>query len=70
MKHFGILLLVAVGLGSCSSAMDYSSSISEQEVFRIGKSVTPVHERARLIKSLTKANRDHHATALDEIEAR
>ncbi len=70
MKHFGILLLVATGLGSCSSAMDYTSSISEQEVFRIGKSVTPVKERARLIKSLTKANHHHYAKAIDEIEAR
>ncbi len=70
MKHFGILLLVATGLGSCSSAMDYSSSIGEREALRIGKTVTPVQERTRLIKSLTKANRDHHAKALDEIAAR
>ncbi len=70
MKHFGILLLVAIGLGSCGAAMDYSSSISEQEAFRIGRSVTPVQERVRLIEMLTKAKRDHHAKALDEIAAR
>ncbi|MCP4933120.1 MAG: hypothetical protein GY927_02710 [bacterium] len=60
----------AIGLGSCRSAMDYSSSISEQEIFRIGKLVTPVQERTRLIKQLTKANRDHHARAFDEIAVR
>lgn len=70
MKHLGILLLVAVGLGSCSSAMDYSSSISNREALKIGNSVTPPSERARLIEVLRGMNRNHHAKALDEIAAR
>ncbi len=70
MKHFGILLLVAMGLGSCGAAMDYSSSVNKQEAFRIGKAVTPEKERARLITMLRKMNRTHHKKALNEIAAR
>ena len=69
-KHFGILLVVAIGLGSCSSAMDNVSSIGDREALKIGKSVTPPGERARLIKALRRMNRNHHAKALHEIAAR
>ena len=69
-KHVGVLLLVATGLGACSSAMDYSTSISDKEAYRIGKSITSEEERVRLISMLNKVKRDHHAKALDEIATR
>jgi len=77
-KHFGILILVAVGLGSCGSATDNRTSAGDREAFRIGKvvppsinkTVTPPKERARLIKMLSKMQLEHHAKALNEIAAR
>ena len=68
--RFGILLLVSFGLGACSSAMDYTSSIGDNEALRIGSAITPTEERNRLIEMLNKVKIDHHAKAIDEIEAR
>ena len=74
MKRFGKLLLVSflVGgsLGGCSSAMDYTSSISDQEALRIGSVATPEDERNHLIKMLNNVKNTHRHDALREIEAR
>lgn len=74
MKRFGILLIVALGvgsgLGSCTSAMDYTSSIGDQEALSLGRSITPAEESNRLIAMLTRMKLGHHRWAIDEIEGR
>lgn len=65
-----MMLGVSGGLGACSSAMDYTSSIGNREAFRIGRAVTPVEERDRLIEMLTKVQKNHRAQAIHEIETR
>ncbi len=69
MARIAILIFVALGLGSCSSAMDYASSVSDRGAYRISGAITPKAERQRLIKSLEKMTH-HYDKAIREIEAR
>lgn len=74
MKRFGILfgLVVIPGfvLGGCSSAMEYTSSLSRSEALRIGATVTPEAERRRIIENMKEMRASHLARAMAEIEAR
>ena len=74
MKRFGNFLMVSVlvggGLGGCTSAMDYTSSIGDREALRIGSAITPMDERNNLIKMLNQVKQTHRLEALAEIEAR
>ena len=74
MKRFGNLVLLGAfvggALGGCSSAMDYASSVGDQEALRIGRVVTPEEERKHLIDTLNKVKKTHRLDALREIEAR
>jgi hypothetical protein len=69
-KRFGILVLVIIGLGACSSTRHKASSIGERDTFRFENSVTTKEESGRLIKMLNWVKRNHYALALHEIESR